>query len=115
VRRALYWLVGKCPALQKRHAGTVGLTSVGMFGPRGGWGQGMPAHTLAVTFGGIAEKPGVVEGRIEVREYLDLTLSFDHDLIDGAQAAHFAQRLADLIERGEGLAGLEAMPTRASA
>jgi hypothetical protein len=44
----------------------------------GGWGIPMANFPLTVTLGGIAEKPGVVEGRIEVREYLDVTVSFDH-------------------------------------
>jgi pyruvate/2-oxoglutarate dehydrogenase complex dihydrolipoamide acyltransferase (E2) component len=38
-----------------------------------------------------------------VRKYLSLTLDFDHDIIDGAPAARFAQRLIELIESGEGL------------
>lgn len=39
---------------------------------------------------GIARKPGVVEEKIAVREYLSLTLDFDHDIIDGAPAVRFA-------------------------
>ncbi|HXZ03819.1 MAG TPA: 2-oxo acid dehydrogenase subunit E2 [Ktedonobacteraceae bacterium] len=41
----------------------------------------------------------------KVRDYLSLTLSFNHDLIDGAPAARFTQRLEDLIENGYGLEG----------
>jgi len=63
----------------------------------------MPVHSLSVMVGGIAHEPGVVEGRIEAREYLDLTLSFDHNIVDGAPAARFAQRFAELIESGYGL------------
>jgi pyruvate/2-oxoglutarate dehydrogenase complex dihydrolipoamide acyltransferase (E2) component len=63
-------------------------------------------HTLDVALGGIAEKPGVMDGRIEIREYLCLTLSFDHDIIDGAPAARFTQRLKELIESGYGLEDL---------
>ena len=40
--------------------------------------------TLTVTVGGIAKKPGVVDEHIEIREYLDLTISIDHDVVDGA-------------------------------
>jgi pyruvate/2-oxoglutarate dehydrogenase complex dihydrolipoamide acyltransferase (E2) component len=61
-----------------------------------------------VTLGGIAEKPGEVDGQIAIREYLCLTLSFSHALIDGAPAARFAQRLKDLIESGYGLCEGEA-------
>jgi len=103
LRRLVYLLVERNPRWMKRSGGTVGLTSVGMFGTRSGWGLGMPVHSLSVMVGGIAQKPGVIDGRIEVREYLDLTLSFDHNIVDGAPAARFAQKLADLIESGWGL------------
>jgi len=56
-----------------------------------------------MTVGGIGEKPGVVDGQIAIRDYLSLTISFDHELIDGAPAARFTQRLKDLIESGYGL------------
>jgi pyruvate/2-oxoglutarate dehydrogenase complex dihydrolipoamide acyltransferase (E2) component len=32
------------------------------------------------------------------REFVDLTLSFDHDVVDGAPAARFAARLRELLE-----------------
>jgi pyruvate/2-oxoglutarate dehydrogenase complex dihydrolipoamide acyltransferase (E2) component len=109
-RRLTYRLLTRSPHLQKDRAGTVGMTSIGMFGSGGGWGLGMPAHTLALTLGGIAEKPGVVEGHIEVCEYLSVTLSFDHDLVDGAPAARFTQRFVNLIENSYGL--IEHIPTQ---
>jgi pyruvate/2-oxoglutarate dehydrogenase complex dihydrolipoamide acyltransferase (E2) component len=43
--------------------------------------------------GGIGVKPGVVDGHIAIREYLSLTISLNHDLIDGAPAARFTERL----------------------
>ena len=62
-----------------------------------------PPTTLMMTVGGIGEKPGVVDGQIAIREYLSLTISFDHELIDGAPAARFTERLKELIESGYGL------------
>jgi pyruvate/2-oxoglutarate dehydrogenase complex dihydrolipoamide acyltransferase (E2) component len=90
-------------------AGTVGVTAVGMFGDGGGWGLGTPdRHTLSLVVGGIARKPAVVsdeggEERIEARDFLSLTLAFDHDVVDGAPAARFTERLKELIEGGHGL------------
>jgi pyruvate/2-oxoglutarate dehydrogenase complex dihydrolipoamide acyltransferase (E2) component len=111
VRHAAYWLLSKNPRLQKQYAGTVGLTSVGMFGPgRSGWGLGMPAHTLAVTLGGIAEKPHVVAGSIAIRELLAVTISFDHNVLDGAPAARFAQRFVSELESGAALQAAGATP-----
>ena len=83
------------------------MTAVGMFGEGGGWGIPLASHTLNITLGGIAEKPGVVDGRIEIREYLSLTVTFDHDIIDGVPAARFAERFKDLIEAGYGLMELD--------
>ncbi|MGM0385454.1 MAG: 2-oxo acid dehydrogenase subunit E2 [Actinomycetota bacterium] len=90
------------PELIKNVQGTVVLSAVGMFGNGGGWGLALPSHTLGITVGGIAEKPGVHDGHITVREYLDVTLDFDHDIVDGAPASRFAQRFRDLVESGHG-------------
>lgn len=98
-----FWFIFKNPHSLKKSFGTVGMTSVGMFGKGSGWAIPFGVHTLDVALGGIAEKPGVVDGRIEVREYLCLTLCFDHDVIDGAPAARFTQRFKELIESAYGL------------
>lgn len=84
--------------------GTVSVTAVGMFGRCGGWGITPTAHSLMLIVGGIARKPAMVGERIEPREILNLTVVFDHDVVDGAPAARFVQRLVELIESGYGLA-----------
>ena len=94
------------PRLWKQTMGTVGITSVGMFGTGAGWGIPASAPTaLMLTVGGIGAKQAVGEGegRATLREYLSLTISVDHNLVDGAPAARFVQRLAELIESGYGL------------
>jgi pyruvate/2-oxoglutarate dehydrogenase complex dihydrolipoamide acyltransferase (E2) component len=53
--------------------------------------------------GGIARKPAVIEERVEPRDMLDLTVAFDHDVVDGGPAARFVKRLVELIESGYGL------------
>jgi len=103
VRRVFWWVLRKSPELTKNIAGTVGVTSLGMFGDGNFWGIPITTQTLLLTVGGIAEKPGVKENRIDNREYLSLTMSFDHDIIDGAPAARFASRLKELIESSHGL------------
>lgn len=89
LRRGLYRVILRNPPQFKALMGTVSLTAVGMFGSGGGWGLPVPAHSLQITLGGIAEKPGVVDHRIEIREYLSVTISLDHDVVDGAPAARF--------------------------
>lgn len=46
----------------------------------------------------IAEKPVVVDGQIAIRSMMNLCLSFDHRVMDGAPAAQFVQRVKELLE-----------------
>jgi pyruvate/2-oxoglutarate dehydrogenase complex dihydrolipoamide acyltransferase (E2) component len=101
--RVMVWMTERSPQVRKKYRGTVALTTVGMFGKGAGWGIPLSDHSLWMTVGGIGEKPGVVDGHIAMRDYLSLTISFDHDMIDGAPAARFTERLKELIESGYGL------------
>jgi pyruvate/2-oxoglutarate dehydrogenase complex dihydrolipoamide acyltransferase (E2) component len=105
VRGLAYRILPLNPQWFKRIAGTASVTAVGMFGEGGGWVIPIPLYTLNLTLGGIATKPGIVDGRIEPREFLSVTLSFDHDIVDGAPAARFAEGLRGLIEMANGLEG----------
>jgi pyruvate/2-oxoglutarate dehydrogenase complex dihydrolipoamide acyltransferase (E2) component len=100
--RFLYGVRG--PHMLKQYGGTVGTAAVGMFEGGAGWAIpiGHP-QSLMMTVGGIGVKPGVVDGDIAIRDYLSLTISFDHEIIDGAPAARFTRRLKELIEGGHGL------------
>jgi pyruvate/2-oxoglutarate dehydrogenase complex dihydrolipoamide acyltransferase (E2) component len=92
------------PTIATSMAGTVGITAVGMFGKhQRGWALSPVMHSLDLIVGSISWQPAVVEGRIEPRQILNLTVVFDHDVIDGAPAARFTRQLVELIERGEGL------------
>lgn len=88
--------------------GTVAITSVGMFGGgHSGWGLTPTPQSLGLVVGGISLKPAIVEGRVEPREILNLTVMFDHDVVDGAPATRFTRRLVELIENGYGLDDLD--------
>lgn len=104
IRRFMLWLVSKNPSMRKQNLGTVTLSAIGMFGNKAGWALAPNLHPLGLLVGSIVQKPAFVDGRVESREYLYLTLEFDHEVIDGAPAARFANRLVDLIECGYGLA-----------
>ena len=96
------------PTIGVSMGGTVGLTSVGMFGgSHSGWGISPTFHPVGLVVGGISWKPAVVDGRIEPREILNLTVSFDHDIVDGAPATRFVRRLVELIESGSGLCEMD--------
>jgi pyruvate/2-oxoglutarate dehydrogenase complex dihydrolipoamide acyltransferase (E2) component len=108
IRRFGVWIAARNPTLWKRFGGTVAVTAVGMFAKGGGWGIAVTANTLAVTVGGIDEKPRLIDGRLVERAFLGLTVSVDHDIVDGAPTTRFAARLRELIESGYGLSQLVA-------
>jgi pyruvate dehydrogenase E2 component (dihydrolipoamide acetyltransferase) len=51
-----------------------------------------------VALGSIAEKPWVVNGEVKIRQILNLTISMNHDVIDGVPARQFTQDLVNEIE-----------------
>jgi pyruvate/2-oxoglutarate dehydrogenase complex dihydrolipoamide acyltransferase (E2) component len=103
IRRLFFWVLFKNPQLIKDYFGTVSVSSVGMFGTGTGWGIPVPNHSLQLTLGGVGERPGVVDHKVEVRKVMSVTVSFDHDVIDGAPAARFIERLRERVESGYGL------------
>lgn len=99
VLQLAYDILRRNPQRFKKTAGTVIISAVGMFGQGGGWGLTfVPMHTLALLVGGITQKPMVHEGAIAIRDLLSLTISFDHDVVDGAPAARFAAVLREMME-----------------
>ena len=113
--RITTWIGRRNPRMWKKTWGTVMLSTVGMFGEGAGWGIPLSPPSLCwITVGGIGRKPEEVNGQRVIREYLSLTVSFDHNLIDGAPAARFTERLKELIASGYGLIdqeGSAALPT----
>lgn len=103
VRRLVWKCLVRMPFTLKRFGGTVIVTSIGMFGKTGGWALTFGLQSLAFAVGGIAHKPGITPEGIGPREFLDLTVLLDHDVIDGAPAARFTYRLIELIESAYGL------------
>lgn len=111
VKGVLGWVTRHDPTISVSMTGTVGITAVGMFGKgHSGWGFEVTRHSLALVVGSTAWKAAVVEGRIEPREILNLTLIFDHNVVDGGPAARFTQRLVELIESGCELHTMENQP-----
>jgi pyruvate/2-oxoglutarate dehydrogenase complex dihydrolipoamide acyltransferase (E2) component len=96
--RGMYAVMGRSVSIRQR-IGTVAVTSVGMFGRGGGFGlTPLTLMSLEVVVGGMSDRPRVVDGRIEVRKVLDLTLAIDHNVVDGAPATRFGADLRELIE-----------------
>jgi hypothetical protein len=89
------------PHRRKRFTGTAAVTALSMFGKGTGWGIPFISHSVCLTVGGVGRKPGLrPDGRIEPREVVCLTISVDHDLVNGAPVARFISRLRKNIESG---------------
>jgi pyruvate dehydrogenase E2 component (dihydrolipoamide acetyltransferase) len=57
-----------------------------------------PPEGAILAVGAVAEKPVVVDGRVEVGLRCRLTLSCDHRVVDGATGAKFLQSLKQILE-----------------
>ncbi|UYP47809.1 hypothetical protein NEF87_004094 [Candidatus Lokiarchaeum ossiferum] len=89
------------PMTYFRQGATIIVTSVGMFVKSKGWILGFGGlTTLNIAIGGISKRLTKLEDVIEEREFLNITIHLDHDILDGAPAARFAQELEDLITSG---------------
>jgi pyruvate/2-oxoglutarate dehydrogenase complex dihydrolipoamide acyltransferase (E2) component len=79
--------------------GTVQVTAVGMFGGGSGFAIAPPTlASLVVVVGGLSRRPRAVGDRIEIRDVLDLTVTIDHNIVDGAPAARFGADLRELLQ-----------------
>ena len=107
LQRFILWITRKNAILKKKYMGTTSVTAIGMKGYFPGWviPLGGPVSNLFVV-GGITKKPGVIEDKISIREYLHLTITTDHDIIDGGPLARFVERLINLMEKGYDLDNL---------
>lgn len=81
--------------------GTFTITNMGMFGIRSFNAIINPPQGAILAVGEMYRAPGVVDGNIEVRTFMELSVSCDHRIIDGAVAAKFMQSIARLIESPE--------------
>jgi 2-oxoglutarate dehydrogenase E2 component (dihydrolipoamide succinyltransferase) len=51
----------------------------------------------------IQERPVAVDGKVEIRPMMYVALSYDHRVIDGAEAVSFLVRIKEMIEDPESL------------
>ncbi|MGI8537362.1 MAG: dihydrolipoamide acetyltransferase family protein [Mycobacteriales bacterium] len=83
--------------------GTITITNVGMFGVDSGTPILVPGQAAILCFGAVAPKPWVVDGAVVARQVAQLSLSFDHRIVDGQLGAQFLSDVAAVL-RQPGLA-----------
>jgi pyruvate/2-oxoglutarate dehydrogenase complex dihydrolipoamide acyltransferase (E2) component len=95
---AMYAAIGRSTYVRQR-TGTVSLTSVGMFAGGGGFAvTPLSLMSLQIVVGGMSRRPRIVDGQVEGRDVLDLTVTIDHNVVDGAPAARFGAELRRILE-----------------
>ncbi len=85
----------------RKLSGTVFVTSVSMFSNIPGYAVPYAGGPNAVSFalGSTIKKPVVVNNAVEIREIMHISVSFNHDLVDGAPAARFLNRFRFYVEK----------------
>lgn len=78
--------------------GTFTLSSLGMFGVEEFNSILNQPEAAILAIGAIIDTPVAVEGRVEIRPMMKVTLTYDHRLIDGAKAGGFMQTLKAMVE-----------------
>ena len=77
---------------------TFTVSNLGMFGIDQFTAIINPPEAGILAIGGVEEKPVVVDGALEVRQRMRVTMSCDHRAVDGATGAKFLQTVRAYIE-----------------
>ncbi|ODT24982.1 dihydrolipoamide acetyltransferase family protein [Microbacterium sp. SCN 69-37] len=77
--------------------GTFSITNFGVFGIDAGTPILNPGEAGILGLGSVRRRPWEHEGDIVLRDVMTLSLSFDHRLVDGEQAARFLTAVGDIL------------------
>ena len=77
--------------------GTFTITNVGVFGVDTGTPIINPGESAILALGSIKDAPWVVDGQLAVRKVCQLSLSFDHRVVDGQQGSQFLADVGALL------------------
>jgi pyruvate dehydrogenase E2 component (dihydrolipoamide acetyltransferase) len=79
--------------------GTFTITNLGMYGVEFFIPIINPPEAAILAVGRVVEKPVVVDGKIEIKPMVMLSLSYDHRIVDGAPASEFLRRVREKLEK----------------
>lgn len=75
------------------------VSNVGVFGVDGGIPILNPGESVILALGAVRKMPWAHEGEIALRDVCTITVSFDHRVLDGREAAGFLADVAAVLER----------------
>jgi len=79
--------------------GTITITNIGVFGVDGGTPILNPGQAAILALGRIVDRPWAVDGGLSVRPVMQLSLSFDHRVVDGAAGSTFLSDIAAYLHQ----------------
>lgn len=100
LRRIVWFFIRRDPAMFKDLIGTVGITSMGMHAQGAALILPITPMTLTLSIGAISRKLVLENGQPVEREFIQLNLGADHDIIDGAPLMRFSTRFKAMLEAG---------------
>jgi 2-oxoglutarate dehydrogenase E2 component (dihydrolipoamide succinyltransferase) len=89
--------------LEELQGGTFTITNGGIFGSLNSTPILNIPQVAILGLHKIQERPVAVDGQVEIRPMMYLALSYDHRIVDGAEAVQFLVRIKELIEDPETL------------
>ncbi len=98
IRNIIWHTVMTNPFKVKKHLCTIGVSALGMFGKgMRGWAIPKTPHSTQFLLGSVVKMPVVTDDdQIIIRRILNVTVSFNHDIVDGGPAVRFVGRLQEL-------------------
>ncbi|MCD2512435.1 2-oxo acid dehydrogenase subunit E2 [Comamonas endophytica] len=100
LRRIVWFFIRRDPVMFKDLVGTVGITSMGMHAQGAAIVLPITPMTLTLSIGSIAKRLVLENGQPVEREFIQLNLGADHDIIDGAPLMRFCTRFKAMLEAG---------------
>jgi pyruvate dehydrogenase E2 component (dihydrolipoamide acetyltransferase) len=79
-------------------AGTFTISNLGMYGIRRFVAVINPPQAAILAVGELSPKPVVRDGEVVIRNTMELTLTCDHRILYGAEAAEFLARIREYLE-----------------
>lgn len=84
--------------VEEVQGGTFTITNYGIGGSLFGTPIIMPSQVAILGIGAISKRPVIINDAIAIRNMAYLSLSFDHRVIDGAQADQFLSKVKEILE-----------------
>jgi pyruvate dehydrogenase E2 component (dihydrolipoamide acetyltransferase) len=88
---------------QEYQGGTTAISNLGMYGVKHFTAIVNPPHSTILAVAASEKRAVVIDDKIEIRTMMTATLSCDHRVVDGADAANIMQTLKGFIEKPVGL------------